>query len=284
MNKEFSYQQLNLEQFKTYVEWAAAEGWNPGIHDAEIFWNTDPQGFWGCFKDEEMVGGASMVSYDGLYGFMGFFIVKPEYRNAGLGRMLWSDKKIVLERLQPGAAVGMDGVVAMQPFYQKGGFEIAYKDVRYERTGTTFELSNTISKISASAIEEIMQLDLECFGVPRPRFLTPWLQQPDSFSYQCRENGQLKGFALLRKCFSGYKIGPLFADNTVVAEELYKACLHAVPGEPVFLDIPLCNPSALELVEKYDARYVFECARMYLGKPPAMNIKKVFGITSFELG
>jgi len=29
---------------------------------------------------------------------------------------------------------------------------------------------------------------------------------------------------------------------------------------------------------------VFEAARMYLGVPPPVDIAKVFGVTSFELG
>ena len=27
------------------VDWAAREGWNPGLHDAELFWVTDPAAF-----------------------------------------------------------------------------------------------------------------------------------------------------------------------------------------------------------------------------------------------
>ena len=27
------------------IDWAAREGWNPGLHDAELFWSADPQAF-----------------------------------------------------------------------------------------------------------------------------------------------------------------------------------------------------------------------------------------------
>ena len=27
------------------VEWAALEGWNPGIHDGDSFYSADPKGF-----------------------------------------------------------------------------------------------------------------------------------------------------------------------------------------------------------------------------------------------
>ena len=27
------------------LDWAAAEGWNPGLHDAHCFYAADPEGF-----------------------------------------------------------------------------------------------------------------------------------------------------------------------------------------------------------------------------------------------
>jgi hypothetical protein len=88
----------------------------------------------------------------------------------------------------------------------------------------------------------------------------------------------------LRKADEGYKIGPLFADNFEIAEALYQACLNAAPGENVYLDIPVINKDAISLIKKYNASYVFECARMYYGNHPEQDLAKIFGITTFELG
>ncbi len=79
---------LDLRGLRTLVSWAEAEGWNPGVNDAEVFWATDPGGFIGCFYDEELIAGGSIVSYNGDFGFMGFFIVKPQFRASGIGRRL----------------------------------------------------------------------------------------------------------------------------------------------------------------------------------------------------
>jgi hypothetical protein len=114
--------------------------------------------------------------------------------------------------------------------------------------------------------------------------MIPWLKQPLAQKFQYLDGDIPKGFAVVRKTIKGYKIGPLFADNEMVAEELYKACLNAVVGESVYLDIPVNNPGAINLVRKYNATYVFECARMYYGKAPETESDKIFGITTFELG
>jgi hypothetical protein len=88
----------------------------------------------------------------------------------------------------------------------------------------------------------------------------------------------------MRKAASGYKICSLFATDAAIAEALYQACLNAAPGEEVFLDIPVINPAAVNFIKKYNTTYVFECARMYYGKPPEVALNMIFGITTFELG
>jgi GNAT superfamily N-acetyltransferase len=133
------FKRLNYKGLETLVKWAEKEGWNPGLYDAEVFWATDPGGYYGYYLDGELIAGGSIVSYDGKFGFMGFFIVKPEYRSKGIGRKLWYERRDkLLSRLDSGASIGMDGVVAMQSFYKKGGFEIAYVDNAIYCSTSTF--------------------------------------------------------------------------------------------------------------------------------------------------
>jgi GNAT superfamily N-acetyltransferase len=279
------FKPLDLAGVNTLVGWAAAEGWNPGFSDAELFYAADPDGFVGCFIDDQFIAGGSVVSYADEFGFMGLFIVKPEFRGSGIGAKLWHFRKnLLLSRLKHRAAIGMDGVVAMQPFYNQGGFEIHFRDERYQRRGEVFETNTNVSSVNDADLHAILEYDLPCFGVDRKDFLVPWIKQPHGSALKYCLNQQLKGFAVIRKCQSGFKVGPLFADDEVVAEALYKQCLTIASGDLVFIDIPLINLRAVRLVKKFQAEYVFECARMYLGTPPQTAISKVFGITSFELG
>lgn len=283
--EELSFEKLDFNGLKTLVRWAEDEGWNPGLHDADVFWKTDPDGFYGYFHQGELIAGGSVVSYDGQFGFMGFFIVKPGYRSNGIGRKLWYQRRnTLLERLKADASIGMDGVVAMQPFYQKGGFEIAFRDERHEKTGMTAIIDPRISPIEDHDIASVLEYDRQCFGYSRPQFLTPWLRMPNVKTFKYHDHNRLKGFAITRKAVKGYKICPLFADDAGIAEALYLACLNSAAGEPVYIDIPMVNDHAIAMVKKYQATYVFECARMYYGQAPIMETQKVFGITTFELG
>ncbi|MEO1021294.1 MAG: GNAT family N-acetyltransferase [Bacteroidota bacterium] len=284
-SEELTLQKLDIQGAQTLLEWAGNEGWNPGKQDYEVFWKTDPDGFYGFYHNDRLIAGGSVVCYGGQYGFMGLFIVHPEFRGHGIGKKLWFLRRdLLLSRLKEGASIGMDGVVEMQPFYAEGGFEIAFKDERYERSGESLTFSDLISPIQDLDFNLVRGYDTRYFGYERSSFLRNWLTLSKSKSFKYLRGDILKGFAVIREVKNGFKIGPLFADDAEIAEELYKACLNHAPGMPVYLDIPLRNQEAVNLVKKYGATYVFECARMYYGKEPHVNWNNVFGITTFELG
>lgn len=95
----------------------------------------------------------------------------------------------------------------------------------------------------------------------------------------------LQGYAVLRPCRDGFKIGPLCADTPQVAEELMQALCGRVPlDEAVFLDVPEPNAAAVALAVRHGMRACFETARMYTGADPCLPLARQYGITTFELG
>jgi GNAT superfamily N-acetyltransferase len=95
MNADLVIRPMTRSEVTQLVDWAAREGWNPGRHDADIFWQTDPQAFIAAELQGELIGGGAITSYDGAFGFMGFFIVRPEFRGRGLGHVLCARVAIV---------------------------------------------------------------------------------------------------------------------------------------------------------------------------------------------
>lgn len=290
MQPELSIRNMTRTEVDELVDWAASEGWNPGLHDANVFWATDPEAFIAAELDGTLVGGGAITAYDDEYGFMGFFIVRPEYRGRGLGNTLWHARRDrLLARLRPGASIGMDGVFDMQHYYAKGGFVFSHRDLRFraesaDRPAPQPGNDSSIVPLADVPFDQLLAYDRICFPAARPRFLRAWISQPDALALACRPDGDLRGYGVVRRCGEGCKIGPLFADDISAAESLYRHLAAFAAGGPLFLDAPENNPAAMELVRRHQMAEVFGCARMYLGPVPTLAHARIFGVTTFELG
>jgi len=274
-------QQMDLEEVVLAVEWAAREGWNPGLHDAECFYAADPDGFFLARLDGKPVGCLSAVAYDEHFAFGGFYIVNPEYRAQRIGHAL-VDKAMAYV----GSRVfGNDAVVARQETYRQLGFVTAYRNIRYRGTASGgADRSSRITDLSAVPFDDLLAYDRIMFPARRSSFLKYWIRQPEGAALGCLENGRLSGYGVIRKCRQGYKIGPLFADDEETAETLFAALTGTLDGQEFFLDIPEPNRGAQRLVQRHALTGVFETARMYRGAAPSLPLPKIFGVTSFELG
>ena len=285
MPNDMNIRRMTRDELDMLVEWAAREGWNPGLNDAEVFWSTDPEGFAAIEIEGELIGGGSIVAYEKKYGFIGLFIVRPEYRGRGLGNHLWHElNRRLLARLDADAAIGLDGVFNMQDYYARGGFRFVCRDLRFEGLGMDLSQPKGIIEAIALPFESIDAYDRRHFPAPRSRFLQAWIHRPGGHALAAVDGGEISGYTVMRPCRTGYKIGPLFAANSVVAESLLVAVASRVPGEPIFLDIPETNRDALALAARYGMSEVFSCARMVLGPIPELPDAEIFGVTTLELG
>ena len=90
------------------------------------------------------------------------------------------------------------------------------------------------------------------------------------------ENGEWETIAAVR---SHPKKVPWWALSTVLA-----ALVVATGRGEVFLDVPSVNPAAVALAQSYGLKPVFETARMYTGPIRKVNLDRLFGVMTFELG
>ncbi|MEQ1807954.1 MAG: GNAT family N-acetyltransferase [Burkholderiaceae bacterium] len=279
---DFTIRTMSLSELGLALDWAAAEGWNPGVHDAECFYAADPQGFLIGLLGEQPVAVISVVKYGSAFGFLGLYIVKPEFRGQGHGLRLWNAG---MARLA-GGCVGLDGVVAQQANYQRSGFELAYRNVRYQGQASGVGAPDAaVVPLASVSLKALCTYDEAVFAAPRVAFLQAWVEQGDACALGVLRDGGLVGYGVLRRCRVGSKIGPLFADDADTAERLFNALsAHATPHSPLFIDVPEKNTAALALVRRHSMVAGFETARMYAGASPPQPIERVFGLTSFELG
>ncbi len=281
-DRNYRIRTMNRKEVDLAIEWAAKEGWNPGIHDADCFYSSDPNGFLIGLLDDEPIASISTIKYGDSFGFLGFYIVKPEYRGKGYGTQILNAG---LKCLQ-GRNIGLDGVIAQQDNYKQYGFRLAYRNIRYEGYGGgNLPEHSGMVRLSTLPLETIVSYDRPFFPANRTQFIKSWINQPGCNALGIVQNGQLVGYGVMRKCRSGYKIGPLFADTPELAEVLFLALKSDIkPEEPFYLDIPEVNQEAIALVDRYNMKVVFKTARMYTRENPEIPLNRFYGVTSFELG
>lgn len=275
--QDVSVRSLNFSEVSTLIDWAAAEGWNPGLDDAGAFRAADPDGFIGAFVDGEMVAGISAVAYGSHFGFIGLYICRSDKRGRGYGKTVWDAG---MARLS-GRTIGLDGVPAQQANYRNMGFVPAYRTIRY--SGQLSETGgNAAEPVGIDDLDAIAAFDGAYFPAQRQAFLREWTSAP-RVALMRRSDGRVVGYGVVRPCREGFKVGPIFAGDFSIARDLLEQLASHCDGT-LHLDVPETNPGFAAWLE--DGGFVpgFETARMYRGPAPSVDMTGVFAISSLELG
>ena len=271
---------------KVHIPWMREAGWNPGRHDCETYICADPQGFLVGELDGQPIACVSGVRYDDSFGFMGCYLVQEAFRGRGYGLAIHEAARARLK----GCTQGGDGVLANVEKYKQIGRAYAYRNARYEGRKQTTDWRRGAAMVDLREVNLplIEELDRACFPAPRRSFLAAWINQPEAHGLAIAEpdgRPSLRGYGVIRQCFMGWKIGPLFARDPETAEAIFCGLIERIPtGDAFVLDVAEPNCKALDLVRRYSMSEVFATARMYTGPFPKVNLDWIYGVTTFELG
>jgi GNAT superfamily N-acetyltransferase len=272
---------MRPDEISIAVNWAAAEGWNPGLADEACFGAADPQGFFIGELEGAPAATVSCVNYGASFAFLGFYIVREDLRGRGYGLRIWN---AAIAHAGP-RVIGLDGVVAQQQNYRISGFELAYANVRYGGTIAPPDAPQAgVIALTEVPLATVGAYDATVFPAPRTAFLRAWIGSPGHVGRALVRDGGLAGWGVIRPCRKGRKIGPLVADDRATAEVVLSALLASGGGGEIFLDVPSINRDAVALAQDLGLAPVFETARMYTGAIPPLRLERVFGVTTFELG
>lgn len=270
---------MTLGDLALALEWAAEEGWNPGLDDAAAFLAADPGGFLMGRVGGEPVACVSVVRHSAAFAFLGLYICRAGWRGRGYGWSLW---QAGLE-LAGARTIGLDGVVAQQENYRRSGFGGTGRTVRFAGVPEAAPVDGLRSCAGREA--DVAGLDRAATGVDRPRFLAAWLADTATRRSLCVvEDGALTGFGTVRRCREGVKLGPVTATSQRAVRRLVAGLSGLFPGCPVVLDVPERNAAAMEMAGGLGLVPVFETARMYRGAPPEDAPRLAWGVATLELG
>ena len=191
---------LRPEEITLAVDWAAAEGWNPGLSDAACFAAPDAQGFFVGEIDGEPVATVSCVNYDDRFAFLGFYIVRERLRGRGHGVRIWN-----AAIAHAGARViGLDGVVAQQDNYRKSGFQLAYANIRYGGiVAVPGKPPADVVALDTIPFARVEADDATVFPARRSAFLRAWITTAGHVGRALVRDGKLAAWGVMRPCRTG---------------------------------------------------------------------------------
>lgn len=223
----------------------------------------------------------SCVNYGASFAFLGFYIVRKDVRGCGFGLRIWN-----AALAHAGARViGLDGVPAQQQNYKKAGFKLAYANIRYGgMVAAPIAQRGRVVALAEVPLSLVSADDATVFPGSRTAFLRAWISSPGHIGRAIVRDGRLVAWGVMRPCRKGNKIGPLVADDRKAAEAVLGALLAGADAGEIFIDIPSLNRDAIALAQDLRLAPVFETARMYTGEIPPLQLERVFGVTTLELG
>ncbi len=286
--QSISVRVMTKYDLKMVMGWAASEGWNPGKYEIEPLYAADPRGYKVLEVDGEPIASLASIKHSQSLAFLGLYIVKPEFRGKGYGKLLWD---ISMGTLMDCKTIGLNGVLSQVDNYRKSGFLPCHLNTRWR--GTSFlPLTETdpakdvnLKKKDDFSLSRLVDYDAKIFATPRAAFLNKWLAMPESHVLAAVDSGILRGYGVVSAAEQGYKVAPLFADNIAIAEKLYGALCQCVGDKKtIYLDTAETNPFASILAKRFGLEKTFDTLRMYRGQAPQIQDSKIFGLTTLEIG
>lgn len=275
---------MSLPQLDQMLDWAAEEGWNPGLDDATPFFAADPGGFFVALDGDTPVAAISVVNHSDAFAFLGLYLCRPSHRGQGVGYALWQ-----LAVAHAGdRVIGLDGVADQQANYAKSGFVAAGETTRY--TGALPAAGDlpqgaTLRPARAADLPAMIAAEAAASGQAKPRYLSGWFTDtPNRRSLVLEQAGRLTGLLTARRCREGTKIGPLLAPDAAQARALLAAVSDDFDG-PFTLDVPAEGHALHDLCQEARMTAGFKTARMYRGPAPhPTGDTGCFAVTTLELG
>jgi len=126
---------LKFHQLELLFSYASSEGWD--IEEAHMLalFKSHPNDFFIIYKSSELIGFIIAIKYSNEFGFISSFLVLPEFRGLGYGKVIF---EFALKHLQ-GCQIALDSVVGKEELYEDAGFKSYFDVITYKYITKTKE-------------------------------------------------------------------------------------------------------------------------------------------------
>lgn len=278
---DFTVETATLDDWRIVTAWGNGEHWNIGFHDAECFFEVDPEGFFLARHNGRPVAAVSLVNYDDTYAVWGHYLVAPEERGKGFGMGVCK----VASRHSGDRATAGDAMPTQVDNYGKDGSVPIHRTMHRWGELTPVAGASRARAVLPNDLEAIADYDAQAFPAHRGRFLAKWLFVGEHRAVCVQDGRRIVGYAVIRPAPVGYRIGPAVADDAAVARELLIGLTCDLPaGQKMSAFTPDLAPDTAGLFQEFGLEEHFYVVRMWRGTRPAREHARMFAIASLELG
>ena len=258
------------------------EEWNDRLDDVVRMLGFEPEGCFLTEVNDVRAGHVFSITYGSLLAWIGYVIVKAEYRNRGIATLLMK-KALDYLRGKRVQTVKLEAVPEIANLYRKLGFTDEYDSLRFAGTSRHHDLprDSTVKSLTPSLIAETARFDATYFGADRIRVLSKLYDEFPELCFVERRASGVEGYVMCRRAEFGYKLGPWVCrpENPEAAKQLLVACLSATePNSKTFIGTPAPNTTATRILQEYGFTQYSKSIRMRLGRPANDRVTGIFAI------
>jgi GNAT superfamily N-acetyltransferase len=251
-------------------------GWNQTEADWKLIVDQGSAGNLVACIDGVDVGTVTVITHAERFYWLGMLLVAPEFRRRGIGRALL---KSALNRVDDGCPVFLDATPAGKELYDQSGFQEVYGFRRCLRHPESLGITpgDPCQPITETVLPAVLDYDEPIFGANRSWILTELLQRAPQLAFYTRQGTKLAGYCLGRVGHHYTQVGPLAADDLVVARDLLLAVLLHHSQDEVILDAPFHQPGWNQLLVDLGFTELRPFTRMVLGEStlPKEHVKQL---------
>lgn len=225
----------------------ASEGWTSQTRgEFEGFIAHDPDGCFIVQAGDRRIGICVATLY-GTAGFLGEFIIVPDWRGRGIGRYLM-EQAIGYLHSRGVRSIFLDGEPRAVPLYERLGFRKVTRSLRFAGT-MTGAAHPAVRPMCAGDLPAVCEIDHEAFGADRSFFLRRRLSQCPELCWVLECHEQVAGFILGRRGADWVFAGPwVIAPGVERPERLLESLALAAEGVTIHVGALETNSAATRIL------------------------------------
>ncbi len=256
-------------------------GWNQTEADWRRFIELEPEGCFVGELDGRSVGTTTTCVFRKT-AWIAMVLVDVDARGNGVGTTLLKHSIDYLEGRQV-RTIRLDATSLGQPIYERLGFVPDYGLARFEGVAPGGKESSAVVKAEPEMFADLIEFDRRMTGRERVKMLGRLFDEFPEAMRIVRRAGQIDGFVTMRPGANAIQIGPCTA-TADAGPALLRDALNRCAGEPVFVDVPLDNAEAVEVVESSGLTIQRSFTRMSRGPKITDNVQTSWASSGAEKG